>query len=221
MLFKDRSDAGRRLASRLVDRQLHEPVVLALARGGVPVAAPVAEALDCPVVPFVSRKIGAPGHREFGIGAVAEGETEVVVSPSASRLGLSEQDLSALAREEQREIARQIDTFRNGRSLPDLKGCDVVIVDDGLATGVTAEAALRAVRRKEPRRVLLAVPVCAPDTAARLAQLADEVVCLAAPDSFGSVGEWYERFEQTSDEDVRRIVGAGSVRDRTRRDDLA
>lgn len=208
MLFKDRADAGRRLARRLADQDLHRPVVLALPRGGVPVAAPVAAALDCPIVPFVARKIGAPGHAELGIGAVAEGEEHPVVLSAASRMGLSTEDLSTLARQEKMEIARQVDAFRGGQPLPDLKEHDVVVVDDGLATGVTAEAALRAVRRKRPHRLLFAVPVCAPDTAERLRPLADELICLAAPASFGAVGEWYERFEQTSDEEVRHIVGA-------------
>jgi len=210
MLFRDRSDAGRRLADRLVERQLREPVILALTRGGVPVAAPIAEALECPVVPYVARKIGAPGHPEFGIGAVAEGAEDILVSPSASRLGLSEDDVTALAREEQQEITRQVDTFRDGHPLPDIAGREVVVVDDGLATGVTAEAALRTVKRKEPRRLILAVPVCASDTASRIAELVDEVVCLTSSESFGSVGQWYDRFEQTSDDEVRRIVGAGS-----------
>lgn len=206
MIFRDRADAGRRLADQLVADRFQDPVVLALARGGVVVAAPIAAALRTGVIPFVVRKIGAPGHREFGIGAVAEGNDDVIVSDAASRIGVSAEALEQLAAEERSEVRRRVERYRRGRPLPLLEGRDVILVDDGLATGVTAEAALVAVRRQRPRRLVLAVPVSAPDTLARLSPLADSLLCLAVPQDFSAVGEWYERFDQTTDDEVLAIV---------------
>lgn len=208
IVFRDREEAGRRLARRLEHEDLDHPIVLALPRGGVPVAAPVGQALGADVVPFVARKIGAPGHPEFGIGAVAEGD-ELVVSDAAAQLGISSDELEALADAERSEIVRRVEAYRQGRPLPRLEGRDVVLVDDGLATGVTAEAALRSVRRQHPRRLLFAAPVCAPDTAKRLEPLADDIVCLSAPEGFGAVGQWYENFAPTTDEEVVALVQGG------------
>lgn len=207
MLFKDRHDAGSRLAERLAREDLEAPVVLGLPRGGVPVAAVVASALEAPLDAFVARKVGAPGHPEFGIGAIAEGSDEIVVSESATRVGVSGEQLTQLAEQERPELERRVRMYRGDDPIPPLHGRDVVLVDDGLATGVTAEAALGSLRRHHPRRLVLAVPVCAPDTARRLADLADAVVCLAAPQGFRAVGEWYEQFEQTTDQEVLAALG--------------
>lgn len=204
MRFRDRDDAGERLADAVVTAGLDlvDPVVLALPRGGVPVAAAVARRLGAPLDVFVARKVGAPGRPELGIGAVAEGGATVGVGP--------DEPAAALARA---ELARRVEAYRGDRSLPALAGRDVVLVDDGLATGVTAEAAILGVRRCQPRprRVILAVPVGAPDTVARLGApgLAHEVVCVHSPWNLRAVGEWYDDFTQTSDEEVRRLL-AGS-----------
>ena len=206
-MFKDRKDAGERLAQRLEREHLENPVVLALPRGGIPVGELVAAALGAPFEPFVARKLGAPGHAEFGIGAIAEGSDHVVVSDAAARLGLTDDDLAQQADTERPELERRVSTYRRGRPLPSLEDRDVVLVDDGLATGVTAEAALGALRRHQPRRLILAVPVCAPDTAARLGALADDVICLEAPEDFAAVGRWYDRFDQTTDEEVLDVLG--------------
>ena len=206
MRFRDRTDAGRQLAARLVGLQLQAPVVLGLPRGGIPVAAEVARALGAPLEVFVARKIGAPGHDELGIGAVAEGSAAPVVSDTAGRLWLRPPDIDALAQQARTELARRVALYRGDRSLPELAGKDVVLVDDGLATGVTAEAALRSLRRTRPRRLVLAVPVCARETAARLAGLADDVVCAETPAVFYAVGEWYEDFTQTTDEEVLDLL---------------
>lgn len=206
MRFVDRRDAGRQLAERLLTIGLEEPLVLALPRGGVPVAYEVAKALGAPLEVFVARKIGAPGHEELGIAAIAEGLDEPVATPLIQQLGLTERDLDELAAREHETLNRRVDRYRAGRSLPPLEGHDVVLVDDGLATGITAEAALRALRQVRPRRLVLAVPVCGADTAGRLRGAADDVICLFAPDAMFAVGMWYADFTQTTDREVLDLL---------------
>jgi putative phosphoribosyl transferase len=172
----------------------------------VPVAYEVAAALRAPLEVFVARKVGAPGHEELGIGAIAEGSDELVVTETARALGLTSQELAALAERERTELDRRVERYRGGAPLPELEGRNVILVDDGLATGVTAEAALRALRRRKPRQLVLAVPVCAPDTARRLAETGARVVCLAAPAEFYAVGLWYDDFSQTSDAEVLDLL---------------
>lgn len=205
MRFRDRTDAGRMLAEELRALELDDPVVLALPRGGVPVGFEVARALDAPLEVFVVRKIGEPGHREHGIGAVAEGGG-VVARGIVERLGLSAGAFDVLADAERRELERRVALYRGERPLPPVADRDVIVVDDGLATGVTAEAALRSLRASGPRRLVLAVPVAAPDTARRLAQIADAVVSVITPSKFYAVGQWYERFTQTTDAEVLDVL---------------
>jgi putative phosphoribosyl transferase len=206
MRFRNRREAGRALAARLEQGEYTDPLVLALPRGGVPVAFEVARSLRAPLDVFVARKVGAPGRKEFGVGAIAEGSDEVVVTDAARALGLSSRQLAALAERERAELDRRVERYRAGAPLAQLIGRDVLLVDDGLATGVTAEAALRALRRRGPRRLVLAVPVCAPDTARRLAETAAQVVCLSAPPEFIAVGLWYDDFSPTSDEEVLDLL---------------
>ncbi len=206
MMFHDRDDAGRRLADHLSRESFDDPLVLALPRGGVPVAAHVAETLGAPLEVFVARKVGAPGNPEFGIGAIAEGSDEVIATGAAQEMGIGEDRLGSLAESERAELARRVDYYRGSATLPTVRGREVILVDDGLATGVTAEAALRALRGHQPRRLVLAAPVCPPETANRLSRIADDVECLETPGGLGSIGSWYDDFGQTSDESVVALL---------------
>jgi putative phosphoribosyl transferase len=204
--FADHADAGRRLADALADRWCPGSIVLALVRGGVPVAAEIAERFDAELEAFVVRKVGMPGHRELGIGAVAEGGVVVADEAALRAMGIDRATFDGLVAEEVAELERRVRRYRRGRPLPPLGGRDIVLVDDGLATGVTAEAAVRAMRTADPRSIVLAVPVCAPRTADRLGAIADDVVCLHAPSRFVAVGQWYDRFDQVTDDEVERLL---------------
>jgi len=206
MRFRDRFDAGRQLADRVVDLDLTDPVVLGMPRGGVPVASPVAAALQAPLDVYVVRKVGAPGRSELGVGAVAEGEDEPVVSAVAKQLGLSDDDVRRLAVASSKELARQVLAYRCGRPMVAVAGRDVVLVDDGLATGVSAEAGLQGLRLLQPRTLHFAAPVCARQSLARVEAIADRVVSVHVADDLGSVGEWYDDFTQTSDDEVIRLL---------------
>jgi len=215
MHFRDRREAGQLLGARLCGEAFVDPVVLGLARGGAPVAYEVAAKLGAPLDVFIARKVGAPGHEEFGIGAIAEGSDELVVNESAQMWALTSRQLEALAARERVELERRVDRYRGGAQLPELAGRDVILVDDGLATGVSAEAAVRSLRQRSPRRVIVAAPVCAPETARRLAVIADQVVCLAAPSEFYAVGLWYEHFSATSDTEVLDLLHRAHATTRT------
>lgn len=206
MRFRDRRQAGRELAARLRERRdektLPDPVVLALPRGGVAVAVEVARALDAPLDVLVVRKIGAPFHEEFGVGAMAGDGIPLFDEDALLRLGLSEADLAPVVERERAELRRREQRYRRGRPAPGLRGRTVIVVDDGLATGSTARAALRALRAQDPGHLVLAVPVGAAEGIALMRSEADEVVCLHEPAAFTAVGQWYEEFGQLTDEDV-------------------
>jgi predicted phosphoribosyltransferase len=212
--FADRHAAGAALAERLKEfAARHDVVVLALPRGGVPVAYEVARALNAPLDVFVVRKLGVPGHEELAMGAIASGDVRVLNQEVLAWYRLSDADVDAVARHEKAELARRERLYRGGRPLVPIDGRVVILIDDGLATGSTMRAAVEAVRRLNPSRIIVAVPVGAQDTCDQLRQIADDAICLMTPASFSAVGQWYLDFSQTTDDDVSRLLaGAGQNR---------
>jgi putative phosphoribosyl transferase len=204
--FKDRRDAGRRLAGKPSHLRDERPVVFALPRGGVPVGYEISHSLQAPLDVFVSRKLGAPGQPEFGIGAVAMGGVRVLNEDVVSRLGIPEDYVEYITARETAEVERRLRYFRGDRPEPDAGGRTAILVDDGLATGVTARAAVEALRRRRPERLVLAVPVCAAQTADFFRAEVDELVCLEFPSNLGAIGFWYRNFDQTSDEEVIELL---------------
>ncbi|WP_149183749.1 phosphoribosyltransferase [Streptomyces sp. TRM49041] len=220
MRFEDRRDAGRRLGERVhelaIGQAWPDPVVLALPRGGVPVAAEVARALGAPMDVLVARKIGLPGQPEVGIGAIA-GEAPPIFDERALRmLGITPDELGADVARERNEVHRCEALYRRGHPAPDLRDRAVVLVDDGLATGVTARAAVHLLRDEEPARVILAVPVGDRRAAAELRPEVDDLVCLSQPPDFRAVGLWYEDFDQVSDDEVLHLLRSLSIPERLR-----
>lgn len=219
--YRDRRQAGRELAACLKDNLASElradPLVLALPRGGVPVGYEVACALDAPLDVFVARKLGAPGQPELGIGAVAQGGTIVLNERIVDHLGVPEEYVEAVARYEATEVRRRVHLLRGDRPEPEVRDRTVVLVDDGLATGITARAAIQGLREREPSRIILAVPVCARQTAEQLLPLVDHLVSPLLPHDMSAIGLWYEDFAQVADREVaglleayRERYGAGS-----------
>jgi putative phosphoribosyl transferase len=205
--FRDRAEAGRALARVLSHYAGRDDViVLALPRGGVPVAAEVAKELGAPLDVFVVRKLGVPGHEELAMGAIASGGVLVLDDGVLRWLGISEEQVQRALTRELDELRRREAAYRNGRPLPDLKGKTVILVDDGLATGASMQAAARAVRRHQPAQIVIAVPVASRATCDKFRAEVDEVVCAVTPEPFHAVGNWYEDFSQTSDEEVRELL---------------
>lgn len=210
-LFADRRDAGRQLAAALADQAARpDAIVLGLPRGGVPVAFEVAQALRLPLDIFLVRKLGVPGHEEYAMGAIASGGVRVLHDDVVRALRLPVAAIAEVAAREQRELERREAAYREGRPAPVLAGRTVLLVDDGLATGASMEAALEAVRQQAPAHVVVAVPVGPADTCRRLRALADDLVCVATPEPFDAVGYWYRAFPQTSDDEVRELLAAAA-----------
>jgi putative phosphoribosyl transferase len=207
--FPDRRAAGLGLGAELRRRRWHDPLVLGLARGGVVVAHAVAETLDAPLDVAVARKIGAPGHPEFGVGAVTATGAATYDGRILRALDLRPEDLRETREAEQAEARRREQVYLRGRDPESRTGRDVLLVDDGLATGVTARAAARAIRVDQPRSLVFAAPVCAPEAAVGLKADVDEVVCLLEPDDLRAIGEWYVDFAQTPDDEVVDLLGSG------------
>jgi predicted phosphoribosyltransferase len=205
--FRDRHDAGRAVARMLAPYAGRPDVlVLALPRGGVPVAYEVARALGAPLDVFLVRKLGVPGHEELAMGAIASGGVRVVNEAVVSSLRVPDAAIERVAAEEGRELERRERAYRDGRPAPPLDGREVILVDDGLATGSSMRAAAAAARAQGPRRIVVAVPVAAAETCRDLAREVDEVVCAVTPEPFYAVGMWYDDFDQTTDGEVRDLL---------------
>nr|WP_202466378.1 phosphoribosyltransferase family protein [Streptomyces sp. SID4951] len=210
-MFTDRADAGHRLAEALRHLEGEDPVVLGLPRGGVPVAFQVARALHAPLDVIVVRKLGVPYQRELGFGAIGEGGVRVISDDIVRRGRLEQADLASVEHAEAAELARQAERFRAGRPRLSLEGRTAIVVDDGIATGATAAAACQVVRAHGAARVVLAVPVAPPDAAERLRGATDEFVCLSTPFAFSAVGEWYQDFSQTPDDEVVSLLAQAAA----------
>ena len=203
---RDREDAGRRLAERLAGYRGESPIVFALPRGGVPVGYEIAHALEAPLDIFIARKLGAPGREEFGIGAVAQGGVRVLNERAVEALEIAEEYIERVAKEETEEIERRLLILRGDRRDPEVEGRTAILVDDGLATGVTARAAVEALRQQNPGRLVLAVPVCAARSVKLLRPEVDELVCLEAPSNLMAISLWYQNFYQVEDEQVVELL---------------
>ena len=207
MIFKNRTDAGRKLAARLTryaDRG--DVLVLALPRGGVPVAYEVARKLNAPLDIFLVRKLGVPGHEELAMGAIASGGVRVVNQDIVDYLRIPNRVIDAVAEHEQRELERRERAYRDDRPQPEITDHVVILIDDGLATGSTMRAAAASLRLQKPRRIVVAVPVSSPETCDEFRSEVDEIICAVTPQHFQGVGLWYEDFSQTSDEEVRELL---------------
>jgi len=207
MLFANRREAGRILASLLMKYADRDDVlVLALPRGGVPVGFEVAQALRAPLDVFIVRKLGVPGHDELAMGAIATGGVRVLNDDVVTSLELEPEVIDAVAAREEKELARRERLYRGARPAPDVHGRTVILIDDGLATGSTMRAAVAALRKQRPARIVVAVPVAASETCEEFKTEVDEVVCAATPRMFNGVGRWYEDFSQTTDEEVHELL---------------
>jgi putative phosphoribosyl transferase len=204
--FRDREEAGRELGAALRALAGEDPVVLALPRGGAPVALEVARALSAPLDVWIVRKIGVPWHPELGMGAVAEGNYVHLTRDVIGYVGISDDELEKATEQKRREVEERVRKFRAGRPPPELRDRTVIVVDDGIATGGTVRAAIGSIRAHRPKAIVLAVPVAAPDTVKALEAEVDRLVCLATPRDLHAIGLWYEDFGQVSDDEVVRIL---------------
>lgn len=205
--FADRRQAGKKLANQLASYANRSDVlVLALPRGGVPVAFEVARALRAPLDVFLVRKLGVPGHEELAMGAIATGGVRVLNEDVTSQMQISSSAIDEVAGREEQELKRRERLYRGERAAPSAQGRTVILIDDGLATGSTMRAAATALRKMQPSKIIVGVPVAAAETCADLRNEVDEVVCGATPEPFIAVGAWYSDFEQTSDEEVRELL---------------
>jgi len=206
-LFKDRRDAGKQLAQELLAYAgRSDVIVLALPRGGVPVAYEVARALNAPLDIFIVRKLGLPGHEELAIGAIASGGIRVLNHDIVQGLKIPQTMIDTVTRQELHELERRERAYRGDRPPPDIRGRTVILIDDGLATGASMRAAIAALRAQNPARIVVAVPTAAPETCAAFESEVDEVICAMTPEPFYGVGRWYEDFSQTTDEEVRTLL---------------
>lgn len=207
-MFSDRRDAGRQLAKLVGHLAAPATIVLGLPRGGVPVAAEVARALDAPMDVIVVRKLGVPGHEELAMGAIGEGGVQVLHAEVIEPLGITTDEIREVQRRESAELERRVEAFRGSGAAPDLTGRQVIVVDDGVATGSTIRAACQVVRAEGAARVVIAVPVAPSGWERRMGDVADELICVSSPRRFGAIGAFYRDFRQTSDDEVKSLLAA-------------
>jgi predicted phosphoribosyltransferase len=209
--FANRTEAGRLLAERLGEyANRNDVVVLGLPRGGVPVAYEIAKCLRAPLDVFIVRKLGVPGFEELAAGAIASGDVRVLNEDVMRAIPHAEETIEVVTAREKAELQRREQIYREGRPTPDVRDRTVILVDDGLATGATMRAAVKALRQSGAAKIVVAVPVGPPDTYTEIKQLADETICLSTPEFFQAVGQYYEDFSQTSDDDVRELLARGA-----------
>jgi putative phosphoribosyl transferase len=213
MLFENRRDAGQQLAKKLMKyRPQPNLLVLALPRGGVPVAFEVAMALNAPLDIFLVRKLGVPGHEELAMGAIASGGVRVLNQSVIRNLQISQNDIEVVARQEQAELERREHLYRGEHPTSELHGRTIILVDDGLATGATMSAAVTALRQQQPARIVVAIPVAVSETCDAFRDHVDEIICAVTPEPFYAVGLWYKDFSQTTDEEVRDLLTRANQR---------
>lgn len=214
MLFKDRTAAGQLLAGQLSSyANRADVIILALPRGGVPVGYEVARALNVPLDIFLVRKLGAPGQEELAMGAIASNGVRVLNERVVQALGVSSRAIDQVATQEAQEMERREQLYRQGRPAPKLQDRTVILVDDGLATGATMRAAVKALRQQHPTQIIVAVPVAAPETCQEFAEVVDDTVCAQTPQPFHSVGLWYDNFSQTTDAEVQQLLSQATTFD--------
>ena len=208
MMFADRADAGRILASKLTAYKGRPDVVIfALPRGGIPVAYEIGKAIGAPIDVFVVRKLGVPGQEELAMGAIATGDIRIINYEVVNQLGITQEAIDAVTDQQREELRRREQLYRGGRTQREVRGQSVILVDDGIATGSTMRAAIAALRQLGPARIVVAVPVAAPETCQQIGGEVDEIICAATPEPLFSIGQWYKRFEQTTDDEVRDLLG--------------
>src|SRR5579863_513671 len=205
-LLKDRTEAGKTLADRLIDyKNAAETIILALPRGGVPVAYEIANKLNLPLDLLIVRKLGYPGHEEYAMGAITFGDIFYINPDVAYKIDINAPDIQAIIKKERQEYFRRNQLYRNNKPMPDVKGKRIILVDDGVATGSSIIAAIMALKELSPKEIVVAVPILPPDTLSNLKSLVTKVIFLYTPEPFGSVGSWYEDFPQTEDDEVIKL----------------
>lgn len=205
-MYKDREEAGEKLAYALKDKDLWDPIVFGLARGGVPIATKVAEVLGCPLDVMIVQKLSSPRNPEFGFGAIAPGETEVIEWKVAEKLSLTPFDVQEIIKEKKRELGRRLKLYRKDFKYESLEGKTAILIDDGIATGVSIRAAIAFLSILEPRKIIVAAPVCAEDTAKEIEKEPNKLICLLREPNFMAVGQYYKEFSQVTDGEVIDIL---------------
>ena len=206
MIFNDRSDAGQQLAKKLTRFKNKSTVILALVRGGVPIAYEIAKKLKLPMSVIVARKIGDPHNSEFGIGAISEADTIYLDRLTINRLSISKEIIDNIIKSEKKELKRRVEVYRQEKKLTILQNKIVILVDDGIATGVTIKATIKTIRKLKAKKIILAVPVAANDSLAKIAPLVDQYVCLHATENLSAIGQFYKDFSQTTDMEVVQLL---------------